>query len=123
MQINDNNGHSSAIQINLQFDCIAHKKSVVGLKYSTCGNYLASVCKIYITHIYNCTFYYTFDSLAADEKVHIYNTSSGDLMTVLEGEHTRGINDIVWINETLIATGSDDQTVKVWDIVKVTAYI
>ena len=39
--------------------------------------------------------------------------------TILTGSHTRGINDISWnpVVPTLMATASDDKTVKLWDCV------
>ena len=53
--------------------------------------------------------------LAADKNCHIYNTNTGDLINNLEG-HSIGLNDCCFIDNNIIATASDDKTVKVWDI-------
>lgn len=57
--------------------------------------------------------------LAADKKVCIFDSSSGSQVATLEGEHSLGVNDCVWVTDNIIGSGSDDQTIKMWDIEKV----
>lgn len=86
------------MDLKVQYELKSHDKAVVSLKYSEDGEFLASA--------------------SADKKVHISRTSDGKLVTTLEGEHTLGVNDCAWITDSLIATGSDDCHVKIWDIEK-----
>ena len=57
--------------------------------------------------------------LAADKSLSVFNTNTGANEALLSEEHTCGVNDCAWLAENLLVSGSDDQTVKIWDIVKV----
>jgi len=72
-----------------------HKKAAVSCKYSESGNMLAVA--------------------GADKRCTIYDTTSGSVVTTLTG-HALGLNDCAWMSDRLVATVSDDKTVKLWDI-------
>ncbi|KAK0565825.1 60S ribosomal subunit assembly or modification protein [Tilletia horrida] len=50
-----------------------------------------------------------------DDKAHIWNTISGELVASLEGQHTDSVISVGWSADgNLVATASMDGTVKVW---------
>jgi len=75
---------------------VNHKRAAVSLRYSPCGDRLAVA--------------------SADKKCTIFDSSSSKVLTVLDGEHTVGLNDVAWLSESFVVTASDDKTVRVWDV-------
>lgn len=56
---------------------------------------------------------------AADATIKIWDTKSGRLEHTLEG-HLAGISTIAWSpDSTLLASGSDDKSIRLWDVEKV----
>ena len=47
--------------------------------------------------------------------INIYNLNSGSLEATLSG-HTSGVNDLVLISSDLLASSSNDLTVKIWNL-------
>jgi len=37
-------------------------------------------------------------------------------LATLDEAHNHGVNDIIWIDDRIIASGSDDYTLNFWDI-------
>ena len=54
--------------------------------------------------------------IAADKLIKLWDSRTGEFIQNFEG-HTKGISDIAWSsNSTLLASGSDDKTVRLWDV-------
>ena len=54
--------------------------------------------------------------IAADKLIKLWDSRTGEFIQNFEG-HTKGISDIAWSsNSTLLASGSDDKTVRLWDL-------
>ena len=60
--------------------------------------------------------HYTSQSTAADCSVHLTESKTGSHSLSLDGTHTQGLNDCIWIRESLLATASDDGNVVLWDV-------
>jgi COMPASS component SWD3 len=83
-----------------------HKRSVSSVKFSPDGNLLVSA--------------------SADKSIHVYDTQKQQRVSVLDGEHSQGLNDVVWLEGStgsMIASASDDRTVKIWDLEREVAVI
>lgn len=53
---------------------------------------------------------------AADKTIRIWNTRNDTGIASISG-HAQGISDICWTQDsTWLASGSDDRTVRVWDV-------
>ncbi|KAJ4456856.1 putative Protein will die slowly [Paratrimastix pyriformis] len=61
-------------------------------------------------------------SLAADRVVNVYNIENGNLWRIIPPSqpgagHSQGINELSWTTDNRhICTGSDDRTVRIWDV-------
>jgi WD40 repeat protein len=53
---------------------------------------------------------------AADSTAQILEPKTGLKKTTLEGEHSLGLNDCCWVDERLLVTASDDNSLVLWDI-------
>jgi COMPASS component SWD3 len=54
--------------------------------------------------------------IAADKLIKLWDSRTGEFRQNLEG-HTKGISDIAWSSSSdLLASGSDDKTVRLWDV-------
>ena len=53
---------------------------------------------------------------AADSTAQILESKTGLKKTLLEGEHSLGLNDCCWVDERLLVTASDDNSLVLWDI-------
>jgi COMPASS component SWD3 len=61
--------------------------------------------------------------VAADKLIKLWDSRTGEFIQNFEG-HTKGISDIAWSsNSTLLASGSDDKTVRLWDVNTVISYL
>ncbi|VDM64384.1 unnamed protein product [Angiostrongylus costaricensis] len=73
-----------------------HQKSVLSLKFSPCGIYLASA--------------------SAETTIRVWFVNDGKPMQTLIG-HKAGINCLAWSSNSLfLASASDDKTVKIWEV-------
>jgi len=79
------------------FNCLeGRSKPSVSVKYSPSGR--------------------LFSVASADKKIYIFNSENGQCSATLDEGHSHGVNDIVWVDDRIIASGSDDHTVIVWDV-------
>jgi COMPASS component SWD3 len=53
---------------------------------------------------------------AADKLIKLWDARTGEFIQNFEG-HTKGISDIAWSSSSdLLASGSDDKTVRLWNV-------
>lgn len=53
---------------------------------------------------------------AADKLIKVWSVLTGQILKTLEG-HTEGLSDVAWSSDSaLLASASDDKTVKVWNV-------
>lgn len=57
-----------------------------------------------------------FVSVSADKIIVIYDTETLEVTRKIDKAHTKGIIDVVWINDNTIATSSSDNVVKYWNV-------
>lgn len=87
-----------------------HSKAVSSVKFSPDGKYLASACKL-------SDFRVLIE--AADKLIKLWDSRTGEFVQNFEG-HTKGISDIAWSSSSdLLASGSDDKTVRLWNVTTV----
>ena len=53
---------------------------------------------------------------AADSTAQILVQKTGVRIATLEGEHSLGLNDCCWVDDRLLVTASDDNSLVLWDI-------
>jgi WD40 repeat protein len=52
----------------------------------------------------------------ADKLIKLWDAYTGEIIKTLQG-HSEGVSDIAWSGEgDLIASASDDKTVRIWDL-------
>ena len=67
--------------------------------------------------------FFSFFRKGADNVAKIWSPFSGELIRNLNG-HTKGLSDIAWSpNSVYLATASDDNTIRVWDVDSVCTYL
>jgi len=60
-----------------------------------------------------------FTDIAADKLIKLWDSTTGEFIQNFEG-HTKGISDIAWSSSSdLLASGSDDKTVRLWNVATV----
>jgi WD40 repeat protein len=90
-----NSVHSPPSGFKLRWTLNGHFDNITRIAWAADGKRLAAASK--------------------DHKIQIWNTESGDLVSVLEG-HTDTILDIAWApNLTSLASVSSDETIKLWN--------
>lgn len=57
-----------------------------------------------------------FASISADKSLVIYDTETLEVTRKVDKAHTKGIIDLVWLNDSTIATSSSDNVVKYWNV-------
>jgi WD40 repeat protein len=57
-----------------------------------------------------------FVSVSADKSIAIYDTETLEVVRKIEKAHNKGIIDVVWVNDSTIATSSSDNDIKYWNI-------
>ncbi len=57
-----------------------------------------------------------FVSVSADKSIAIYDSETLEVVRKIDKAHNKGIIDVVWINDSQIATSSSDNDVKIWNV-------
>ncbi|KAH8409355.1 hypothetical protein KR222_001557, partial [Zaprionus bogoriensis] len=114
-----------------------HKGPIFALKWNKCGNYILSAGVDKTTIIWDastgqCTQQFAFHSAPAldvdwqsntsfascstDQRIHVCRLGMNDPIKTFRG-HTNEVNAIKWCpQDQLLASGSDDMTVKIWSM-------
>jgi COMPASS component SWD3 len=54
--------------------------------------------------------------IAADKLIKLWDSRTGEFLYNFEG-HTKGISDVAWSSSSdLLASASDDKTVRLWNV-------
>ena len=57
--------------------------------------------------------------IAADKEIKIWDVFSGNILRTMVG-HTEGLSDVAWSsNSEIIASASDDKTIRIWSVANV----
>lgn len=94
-----------------------HQRGVSAVQFSPDGSKIASCCTIPVIPAlvrYEANFF-----AAADATLKIWDTFSGKLIHTFEG-HLAGISTLSWGPDgAMIATGSDDKSIRAWNVLTV----
>jgi WD40 repeat protein len=55
-------------------------------------------------------------SVSADKSIVIYDSDTLEVVRKIDKAHTKGIIDVAWISDSLIATSSSDNLIKYWNV-------
>jgi WD40 repeat protein len=88
-----------------------HNRSVTALKYSPNRDLIASSCN-------GATVSFLLISFAAsDQTCSILNSRTFQRVSILNGKHAEGLNDVEWFHHSgYLATASDDKNIIIWDV-------
>lgn len=104
-------------QYELKYSLVGHRMSVSSVKFSPDGKWLASCCKLWISHsVVLYAICWRLEQTAADKTIKIWHALDGKYEATLEG-HSQGISDVAWASDSQnLCSASDDKTIRIWNL-------
>ena len=97
-----------------------HRGGVAAVKFSPDARCIASCCELFLLRPRNSAD--PGSLIAADATIRIWESTTGKQLHILEG-HLAGISTIAWSPDSkTLASGSDDKSIRLWDISTVSNY-